>query len=296
MISPYRPKRQVSNRLRLAPAVFLTFTTILCCPISAEPATALLKFLPTGTQATAISSPDRNLIVSVYNESSQLTKAAWLDSKNFRTLSFVGHDPITKLYFFENPSAALSKGIVWKKSFDGASTQNLTAITPNGPLPCTFDCWITEIHKKVLPLSLLSVSFSGTVPGPGTPLLDSSSQIIGILFKQSSGNSAYVIPTQAVHRVQQDISRHRKFVRGYLGLSLSTESSVPRIQRVLPDSPAAKAGLMESDILVKAGSFPIERYPDAVNAFFYAVPGEVTTFEVLRNSKRLPCKITPTAK
>ncbi len=107
---------------------------------------------------------------------------------------------------------------------------------------------------------------------------------------------AYAIPAQAVRRVQQDMVKHRKLVKGWLGIALSPGSQIPRITSVLPNSPAAGAGILANDILVKAGAYPIARYPDAVNALFYSVPGQTTFLQVLRDNRRLNYKMTPIAK
>ena len=96
--------------------------------------------------------------------------------------------------------------------------------------------------------------------------------------------------------MQHDIDGHRKLVRGWLGISLSTESSIPRITRIWPDSPAAKANLRENDILVKAGAYTTDRYPDAVNALFYTIPGEPTRIEIMRGDKRIASTVTPTVQ
>jgi len=71
---------------------------------------------------------------------------------------------------------------------------------------------------------------------------------------------------------------------------------VPRITRVLPGSPAEKAGILEDDVLLRAGAYQTERYPDAVNALFYTMPGKPTSLEILRHNERLPISVTPIVK
>jgi S1-C subfamily serine protease len=119
---------------------------------------------------------------------------------------------------------------------------------------------------------------------------------VGLIFQPSGPNAAYAIPAQAVHRVLRDVSRQGKLVRASLGFTLSTDSSVPRITRILPDSPAEKAGLRADDILIKVGHYPTEGYPDAVNALFYTVPGETTSFVLSRNNERIEKKVTPAVR
>lgn len=203
---------------------------------------------------------------------------------------------VTRLCFFQNPKPAAKQSANWAAFFDGRGAKGLRAITDTGTSPCRFEKWVYQVGDKILPLGLLSVSFQGKFPPAGTPLVDADGEIVGLILQPASGNTGYAIPCQAVHRVLHDIVAHRKLVRGWMGIALSTSSQVPRITGVIPGSPAATAGLRENDILTRAGSYTTERYPDAVNALFYSVPGKPTSLEVLRDNKRIECKITPIAK
>ena len=166
----------------------------------------------------------------------------------------------------------------------------------NAAKDCKFERWVSQIQDKVLPLRLISISFKELpIPPAGTPLLNSKEEVVGLILQPSSGYSAYAIPAEAIHRVQKDIVTHHKLVKGWLGISLSTGSKVPRITRVWPDSPADKAGLMEKDVLLKAGSYSTNRYSDAVNALFYTVPGKATEIVVLRGNQKIDSSITPVA-
>ena len=126
--------------------------------------------------------------------------------------------------------------------------------------------------------------------------MDSKGKIVGLILQSTSPTTAYAIPAQAVRRVQRDMVEHRRLVKGWLGIALSPGSQIPRITAVLPNSPAYTAGIRKNDILVKAGAFPIARYPDAVNALFYSVPGKTTSLHILRENRRIECDVMPIAK
>ncbi|MEP2774728.1 MAG: PDZ domain-containing protein [Luteolibacter sp.] len=258
-----------------------------------EPRPIAVEFLPTATKAVAITAPESRFIVSVYAESAPLTKAHMTAGGNKTALEFAGQDTTTRLCFFRNPGDSNSSPATWAESFGKSFPENLQAITHAGTIPCRYDNWITQVGDKVLPLGLLSITFTGEVPASGTPLIDASGKIVGIILQPVSPRTAYAIPAQAVRRVQHDIAVHRKLVRGWLGISLSTESTVPRITRVWPDSPADKAGISEGDILVSVSGSSTSRYPDAVNALFYAIPGQPTQVQVSRKNQRISCEITP---
>ncbi len=278
------------------------FALVLLCtiwlPAKANPETISVEFLPLATRACAVISPAEKLLVSVYTDSAALTKANRIIGKNVKSpLQFHGQDKITRLCFFQNPNTGkASNQPTWAQHFGNGEPQSLKAITMNGPINCTYDKWVTQVGEKVLPLGLLAVSFPKQVPLAGTPLIDANGIIVGLVLQPATANSAYAIPAQAVRRVQRDIVDHQHLVRGWLGISLSTSSKVPRITRIWPESPAATAGLKENDILLKAGAYSTDWYPDAVNALFYTIPGQPTSLEILRANQRISKELIPVAQ
>lgn len=253
-----------------------------------------VEFLPAANTALAVAAPDSRHLVSVYTGAAGLTQANRIQGRIKTVLILSGQDKVTRLCFFKNPKPGV--GADWKENFGHGDPQVLRAIEDSSETECTFQGWVTQVGDKVLPLGLLNISFRGNIPPAGTPLVDSEGSIVGLILQPSSQRSAYAIPAQAVRRVQHDIDNNQKLVRGWLGISLSTESSIPRITRIWPDSPAAKANLRENDILVKAGTYPTDRYPDAVNALFYAIPGQPTRIEIMRGEKRITSTLTPTVQ
>ena len=276
----------------------LVLVVTMCQPARANPEPVSVEFLPLATRACAVISPDEQMLVSVYTDSTPLTKATRIIGTNVKSpLQFRGQDLITRLCFFQNPEIGKSSDqSAWAKHFGTGKPQSLRAITLDGPVNCTYEKWVTQVGEKVLPLGLLAVSFPKQLPLAGTPLIDADGSIVGLILQPATPTSAYAIPAQAVRRVQRDIVSHQQLVRGWLGISLSTSSAVPRITRVWPESPASNAGLKENDILLKAGEYPTDRYPDAVNALFYTVPGQQTSLEILRENQRISKDLTPVAQ
>ena len=119
--------------------------------------------------------------------------------------------------------------------------------------------------------------------------------MVAIVFQGAgAGNVGYAIPAEVVHRVRQDLSSGGKLSRGWLGLALRTDSTVPQISRLLPDSPALLAGIKVNDIILSIGNRPITDYADAANAFFYLVPEQPVRVKVRRNTELLDFTLTPT--
>lgn len=288
-----RPSRPVAFLSLRNTLLGLVFATTCINDSRAEPTPIAIQYPPTASKALAVTAPDSRFIVSVYTDSAPIKKALTTANGRLTTLQFSGQDTTTRLCFFNNPGGNSNSTVSWKERFGKEAPADLQAITTTGTESCRYDKWITQVGAKVLPLGLLSITFTGEVPPSGTPLVDASGNIVGLILQKVTNKTAYALPAQAVRRVQHDIEDHNKLVRGWLGISLSTESTVPRITHVWSDSPAYKAGLKEGDILVSASGYPTARYPDAVNALFYAVPGQSTPLEVSRKNQRISCEITP---
>ncbi len=206
----------------------------------------------------------------------------------------VAHDPVSRLGFLKVDGGPPPRDLVWLDSAASCMGMHLQAVGPSGAVKCIATGWVKQVGGKILPLALMRVSFDPAVPPAGTPLLDASGRVAGIVF-QSEGNTknGYAIPAEAVHRVRQDLSGGGRLVRGWLGLSLLAENQVPRIVRVLPGSPAQAAGIQPGDVLVSVDSRQISDYADAVNAFFYLIPGRTVPVKVVRGVEKLEFNLTP---
>jgi PDZ domain len=206
----------------------------------------------------------------------------------------IGHDPVSRLGFIKVEGSVIPKSTVWVENVGASSSAILHSMESGGPVKCRTTGWVKQVGGKILPLSLLRVSFSRAVPPPGTPLMDDAGLVVGIVFQRAdSGNCGYAIPAEAVHRVQQDICNGGNLTRGWLGLALRAETQMPQISRVLPNSPAAAAGIKPSDMLLSIGLRQVTDYADAANAFFYLIPGQPVQVKLLRDADQLEFTLTP---
>ncbi len=97
----------------------------------------------------------------------------------------------------------------------------------------------------------------------GGPLLNLSGQVIGINVATTRGadNIGFAIPVNVLKPILQSYLKEGRIVRPYMGVvysmisqEVSTLRDLPEgafVQRVLPDSPAAEAGLTRGDIIVR---------------------------------------------
>ncbi|MBC7981294.1 MAG: serine protease [Armatimonadetes bacterium] len=207
----------------------------------------------------------------------------------------IGHDPVSRLGFIQAEGNVAPKAMEWVDEVGPSSTATLSVIEVGGSAKCRTTGWVKQVGGKILPFALLRVSFTLTVPPPGTPLLDEAGRVVAIVFQGAgTGNTGYAIPAEAVHRVRRDVSSDGRLIRGWLGLALRAESQIPLISRVLPDSPAALAGIKSNDVLLSIGSRQITDYADAANAFFYLIPGQPVNVKLLRGVEPLEFMLTPT--
>jgi serine protease Do len=130
----------------------------------------------------------------------------------------------------------------------------------------------------------------------GGPLADLEGRVIGlntamIPFAQGVG---FAIPSDTIKRIIDQISKHGRVVRPWLGISgldvnpsiarrygLSVESGV-LLAEVLGDSPAHRAGLREGDIVVGMGEAKVEQMKGLVTALSKFAIGERVTLDVVR--------------
>jgi len=207
----------------------------------------------------------------------------------------VGFDPVSRLFFFKVEGPVAPKPIEWLDDATGSTGSSLQAMAPDGPLKCRSTGWVKQVGGKILPLALLGVNFDRAVPPPGTPLLDPQGRVAAIVFQNTgTGTTGYAIPAEAVHRVRRDVCNGGRLIRGWLGLSLRAETQSPQVVRVLPQSPAAAAGVRPADVLLSVGSRQISDYADAANAFFYLIPGQPVRVKLLRGVEQLEFTLTPT--
>jgi S1-C subfamily serine protease len=211
-------------------------------------------------------------------------------------VQLIGYDPVSRLGFLKVTGAAIQpRTLEWLDEAASSTGTTLQAMSGGGMIQCRSNGWVKQVGGKILPLALLRVNFDRAVPPPGTALLDQGGRVAAILFQESGtgGNTGYAIPAEAVHRVRRDVGNGGPLVRGWLGLALRADTPSPQIVRILPNSPAAAAGIKPTDVLLSVGPRQISDYADAANAFFYLIPGQPVRVKLLRGVDPLEFTLTP---
>jgi len=136
----------------------------------------------------------------------------------------------------------------------------------------------------------------------GGALVNARGELAGIntaIFSQSGGNMGigFAVPSNLAHAIMEQLVKHGKVVRGWLGVSIQDLSpelasqfglAEPKgvlINEVLADSPAKKAGLERGDVIVEYDGKPVENATQLRNAVAQTLVGKKAVVKFMRDKK-----------
>lgn len=143
----------------------------------------------------------------------------------------------------------------------------------------------------------------------GGPLFNADGQVIGVntmIFSPGGGSVGigFAVPSDLVQKVVADLQDDGTIARGWLGVQIKpmTEEIAnvlgydgPKgavIEMVSPDSPAAKAGLQNGDIILSFGGTEIGDIGALTRAVADVTPGTKTQAVVLRKGTEMTIDVT----
>jgi serine protease Do len=136
----------------------------------------------------------------------------------------------------------------------------------------------------------------------GGALVNVQGELAGIntaIFSQSGGNMGigFAVPSNLARSVVEQLVKHGKVVRGWLGVSiqdlspeLATQFGLPEpkgvlINEILEDSPAKKAGLERGDVIVEFDGKPVDNATQLRNAVAQTMVGKKVVVKFMREKK-----------
>lgn len=238
----------------------------------------------------AFAMPDGRM-VSVVLPGQRAASAQRVDGRG--GIALLVHDPVSRLAVLNGVGVVMKKQRLGSSGELGAGAQVRVA----GGVRGRVTGWARRHGGRVLPVSLLRINYPGAVPLAGTPLLDDQGEVVAIGYQAEPGREAvgYALPVEVVLRVLADFERDRRVVRTWLGVTLREGAAAPSLVRVEAGSPAARAGLVEGDVLLQVGSRKVRDYAEAVNSFYYLIAGEQAPMRVLRGVEVMDVKVVPQA-
>ncbi|HJA08795.1 MAG TPA: DegQ family serine endoprotease [Candidatus Mailhella merdigallinarum] len=133
----------------------------------------------------------------------------------------------------------------------------------------------------------------------GGPLINMAGEVIGIntAIVASGQGIGFAIPSNLASRIVEELKSGKKISRGWLGVTIQDvdenaakalglkDAQGALIGSVLPDEPAAKAGLKAGDIIVRVGRDDIRNSTELLRSVADLKPGTDVKITVLRNGK-----------
>ena len=136
----------------------------------------------------------------------------------------------------------------------------------------------------------------------GGALVDINGRLLGINTAILSRNGGFqgvglAVPANLVSQVADSLVKTGKVTRGYLGVNIQTitpalaesfslkNNKGALISDIVPDSPAAKAGLQEGDVITALNGSPVTDANNLKNQVSSFSPGTTLNLDVLRDGK-----------
>jgi Do/DeqQ family serine protease len=141
----------------------------------------------------------------------------------------------------------------------------------------------------------------------GGALVDAYGQLVGIntaIFSRSGGSMGigFAIPTEIVKLVMNGIIKDGKVRRGWLGIELQSSMKDPtklsddtqgvEVMNVMPNGPAAKAGLQRGDIITAMDNKPVNDANTLIQMVARKAPNSVVNLQVMRNKAQSSVNVT----
>lgn len=127
-----------------------------------------------------------------------------------------------------------------------------------------------------------SVGFSFS---PDLTFKDHSASIKVSGRRSESGGLCYAIPIAPVRRLAEQMKTSGKIIPGWLGIVFSADTN--QVQETYPGSPAAKAGVVGGDRIVKLAGKQVANWHEIVSALAFRFAGDKVDVTVSRGNKTL---------
>ena len=162
---------------------------------------------------------------------------------------------------------------------------------------------VTQLGIYDKKLELIQTDAAINPGNSGGPLLNSNGEVIGINTLIRSGPGAglsFAIPINKAKKIASQLINNGKVIHPMIGISLIDESNteknnnVVKVGYVIPNSPAARSGIMVNDIIIKVGKKDIETASDVINQISKNGINKQINILLKRRNKLIRLKVIPT--
>jgi len=133
----------------------------------------------------------------------------------------------------------------------------------------------------------------------GGPLLNSHGQVVGIntAIAARGQNIGFAVPVSQFKRIEAQLKKHGKVVRGYLGVRIRDvdhdiqeafrlkERKGAFVEQVESGTPAEEAGVKHGDVILKVDEIEVKKTTDLINYVSSMEPDSTVTLTVWRDGK-----------
>ena len=163
-----------------------------------------------------------------------------------------------------------------------------------------------QVDAQTTMVDLIQTDAAINPGNSGGPLLTARAEVIGINTAAIRGSQgiSFAINIDDAKIVVAQLMERGYIDRGFLGISpanlppaLGNQLDVPVIEgllvvQVVPDSPAAKAGLQEEDVIVELGDEPIRNTGELSKFLIAHPPGDTVTVVYFRGSEKRSAQVS----
>ena len=162
---------------------------------------------------------------------------------------------------------------------------------------------VTQLGIYDKKLELIQTDAAINPGNSGGPLLNSNGEVIGINTLIRSGPGAglsFAIPINKAKKIAYQLIKNGKVIHPMIGISLiddrdfETNNNIVKVGFVIPNSPAAKSGILVNDIIIKLGKKEIRTASDVISEISKNGITKQISILLKRGNKLIKLKVTPT--
>ena len=162
---------------------------------------------------------------------------------------------------------------------------------------------VTQLGIYDKKLDLIQTDAAINPGNSGGPLLNSNGEVIGINTLIRSGPGAglsFAIPINKAKEIAYQLINNGKVIHPMIGISLIDESNAKtnintvKVGYIVPNSPAARSGIMVNDIIIKVGKKDIATASDVISQISKNGINKKIHIVLKRRNKLISLKVIPT--